>query len=155
MKKLVIGFLVLFVCLSSYAISPPEYKRMEGWKIEKAGLNEIVLNNQVVMYNPNKIGCVKLKEIYFDIYLDNAKIGTISQAEQAVDIKKKSEFKIPLRITIKPTGDIFDNLRSLIGFFTKKVRITYDGHVKIKALLLFGYTAKVKDGIEVSIKDIL
>jgi hypothetical protein len=155
MKKILIVVYSLFVHSSTWAISAPEFKRMEGWKIEKVGLKEIILNNQVVMYNPNKIGCIKLKEVYFDVFVDNAKIGAISQAIQAVDIKKKSEFKIPLRIIIKPTGGVFDNLRSLVGFFTKKVRITYEGHVRIKAFLLFGYKTKVKDGIDVSVKDLL
>ncbi len=153
--KYIFCAILLFCFTQIFAISPPVYKRMEGWKFEKIANGELSITNNIVMFNPNKIGCVKLKEIYFDVYIEDAKLGTITQATDKVVIKKKAEFIIPLRYTIRPQGSLFDNFKSLYGFLTKKIKITYDGRVKIVALLIFPYKANVKDYYEVGLKDIL
>lgn len=159
LQKSKIVWLMVFVWMlfskDAAAISAPEYRGMKNWGIEKVGLQELVIRNTVVMYNPNKIGCVHLKKIFFDVYLDNNKLGTITQADGDVAIKKKSEFHIPLRITIQLKGDLLNQLSSLYGLLTSKVRISYTGYVKIRAFLFFGYKAEIKDGMDVRLKDII
>lgn len=137
------------------AISAPIYKGMKNWGIEKVGLNEIVLRNTIVMFNPNSIGCVHVKKIFFDVYIDKNKLGTITQADGDVAIKKQAEFYIPLRISIQLKGDVLSRLSSLLGFFTDKVRVSYSGYVKIRAFLFFGYKAEINDGYDVRIKDLI
>jgi LEA14-like dessication related protein len=145
---------IVYMTTKVQAFSAPMYKRMEGWKVDKVGFSEISLTNTIVMYNPNKVGCVKLTKVYFDVFLDNAKIGNITQTEK-VKLKQNSEFSIPLKLTIQPQEGILNNLGSILGLLTKSASITYDGQIKIVAWLIFPYTAKVKDTLSISLKDLM
>jgi LEA14-like dessication related protein len=153
MKSLYFTFLCIIAFQESFAFSAPIYKRMEGWKVEKLGADEVSLTNNIVMYNPNKLGGVRLAKVYFDVFLNDVKIGSVTQTDKVM-IRKTSEFSIPLRMTIKPNGGLFD-IKSLFGFLTKNATITYDGYIKVVVWIFFPFKAKVKDSITLSMKDLL
>jgi LEA14-like dessication related protein len=102
---------------------------------------------EAVIYNPYKLNA-KVKSMQIDVFINDEKIGTITEGEETV-VKKRQTTHIPLNIRSR-TGILAKNLFSQTGnlILGKIVTIEYKGYIKLKALAN-STTLKVKiDGRE-------
>jgi LEA14-like dessication related protein len=117
---------------SSCKISAPAFKTVENFKLEKVEKQEVKVGCEAVFYNPNKIK-VTIKDIAVDVLLNNEVIGTLGEKADVV-INKRSDFKIPLGISLSAQALITNSLQNLIGIFTnKEIVLTLQGNIKVKA----------------------
>lgn len=119
------------VALSSCKIYAPTFITVDNLHFDKMSGTGIKLGADLVFNNPNRIK-VKVTDIAADVVVDKRLIGTIGEKSDIL-IKQRSDFRIPLGITIKPDGSLLDHLKTVIGFFQdKEVELFIVGKVKLK-----------------------
>jgi LEA14-like dessication related protein len=118
---------------SSCKVLPPEYKGIQNPKVERIGLTGLKFGAEVTFYNPNRIKC-RIQDVAMEVYIDNKQVGTIGEKAD-VEVKRKSEFIIPVGITLNPQGTIFENLTTIFEIFRdKETTLSLKGNVKVKVL---------------------
>lgn len=130
-KVLISAFMIVFA-LSSCKIYPPEYKRVENFKIERIDKGGLKVFGNVIMYNPNRMR-VRLRDMHMDVNLNGKKVATAEQLIE-VSVKGKSEFSVPLDVAIKPDMSLLEGLTSILNIITtREVDVTLDGDVLARA----------------------
>lgn len=120
---------------SSCRIQSPEYKGIQNIHLEALNKGGIELGAEAVFYNPNKLQC-KLKDVHFDIFMNNDKMATINEIKD-VRIKKRSEFRIPLNIIVSPEGGFLNTVKNVFGAIKdKEVALRFEGLIFLKAYLI-------------------
>ena len=120
--------------MSSCKIYSPTCKNVENIRFDKLGGTGIKLGADLVFNNPNRIK-VKVTDIAADVMVDKKLVGIIGEKSDIV-IKQRSDFSVPLGITIKPEG-LLDNLKTLMGFLTdKEMEMAIVGNIKLKWLFV-------------------
>ncbi len=132
MRVIPFVFLLVIAC-SSCRILPPTFRTVNNTRFERAGDIGIKLGADVVFHNPNFVRC-RVKDIAIDVLLDKKILGTLGEKSDIL-IKPKSDFSVPLGISLKPDGTLLDNIKSLWGIVTnKEADVSLIGNVKIKVL---------------------
>lgn len=127
----ILGAILFFA--SSCKVLPPVYKGMQNPKLERVGLTGLKFGAEVAFYNPNRMKC-RIKDIALDVALDNKQVGTVGE-KCDVEVKRKSDFIIPLGVTLNPQGTIFENLTTLLEIFRdKESTLSLKGNVQVKVL---------------------
>lgn len=129
-------FLLLCVVLlmSSCKIYTPEFKRYDNLKYQSLGKDGLTLGTDLVFHNPNnfKFG---IKGIGLDVFVDGKKMMFINE-QRDVTIKRKSEFTIPLSLSIKPDMNIVEGIKELFKIATvNEMDLKIAGNIEVKWLL--------------------
>ena len=117
--------------ISSCKISQPEFRRVENYKLNREGAN-FTLGADVVCYNPNRVRFT-IQNLAANVFLNNQKVTMLGK-EMDLKVKGKSEFSVPLSITL--TGnDMLKNVFSNLGnlFKSQSANLLILGNVKFKA----------------------
>ncbi len=136
-QKFIIGWcaIVAMAAMSSCKIYAPTFKTVENIRFDKMGGSGIKLGADLVFNNPNRIR-VKVTDIAADVIVDKKLVGTIGEKSDIV-IKQRSDFRVPLGITIKPEGSLLDNLKTIMGFLTdKELEMGIVGNIKLRWLFV-------------------
>lgn len=130
-------FLYVFitVAFSSCRILPPTFKTINNTRFERVGSIGIKLGADAVFHNPNFVRC-KVSDIAVDVIIDKQLVGVLGEKKDIV-IKPKSDFSVPLGISIKPDGTLLDNIKNFLGVITnKEADLFFVGSVKVKVLCM-------------------
>lgn len=146
--KLVVTVILISAAISSCRISAPTFKTVDNLRFDKMNGNGIKVGADLVFHNPNAVR-VKITDIAADVTVDKRQMGTIGEKSDII-IKRKSDFRVPLGLTIKPDGSLLDNLKTVFGFITdKEIELAIKGTIKLKWLFVkreipISYMTKVK-----------
>lgn len=124
----VLAGIVIFVWIKFFGGPQyPEFKQMEGMKLDLSQLDQAKINLHGVakLHNPNPVG-VTLSRMEFDVYVDDEKTGSASQLA-STNIGGNADFEIPLKINIPLNGN--DAAKHL---FRIKKHIKQSGYVNYK-----------------------
>lgn len=131
MKRTLLILCTIVFFASSCKVLPPVYKGMQNPKLERVGLTGLKFGAEATFHNPNRIKC-RIKDIALDITLDNKQVGTVGE-KCDIEVKRKSDFVIPLGVTLNPQGTIFENLTTLLEIFRdKESTLSLKGNVQVK-----------------------
>jgi LEA14-like dessication related protein len=132
--KLLFATIILALALSSCKVYPPVYKRVENFKFEKLSKEGFKVSGEIVMYNPNKNIPLKLHEILMNVQINGKHVATAGQLHP-VAINNKSEFSIPLNLTVNPDMTLMEGLQNIFDMIkNREMTVTVEGTVVIKAL---------------------
>ena len=135
------AFVLIFsACTSSKDVRQPEYRDMGDVRIIETGVLKTTVGANMIYYNPNNFG-IKLSSARGDVYVDNAYFGSFV-LNQEVEVKKNSEFVLPVAIKIDNIGaiknhtDIYKKKEALVRIegmalvkragLTKEIPIRYE-----------------------------
>lgn len=130
--KIILSGLILIAALSSCKVYAPVYKRIDNFRMVKLDREGFKIYGDIIMYNPNKMG-VKLNDMLMNIELNDKHVATAGQKEP-VPIKAKSEFAVPLNLTVKPDMTLTEGLTNVINIIkTREMKVTVNGVIVVKA----------------------
>ncbi|MCW5909297.1 MAG: LEA type 2 family protein [Chitinophagales bacterium] len=133
MKHSLFALAIVLLLLPSCKVLPPVYRSIENPKFERAGTTGFRFAADVKFYNPNGIRC-RVQDIAMDVLLDEKQVGTIGQKTDVL-VKRKSDFVIPVGVSINPSAGLLNNLTALFDILRdKEIALTLKGNVKVKAL---------------------
>ncbi len=106
---------VVFIITISSCRAPQElvYKDFKSLTIEKLGFSTSAVKMDLLYYNPNNFG-LQLKRFELDIFVDNSYLGHSTQ-EYQVNIPKRQDFLLPVRIEVDMKNVLKNALGSLFG----------------------------------------
>lgn len=126
-------FVTATVSLSGCKLAAPSFKNIENMKFERVGNQGLKLGAEAVFYNPNGLKCT-VKDIAVDVVVNNKLVGILGEKADVV-VDKKSDFRIPLGISINPEGSILNDIKTIFGILTnKQVELALVGKIKVKVL---------------------
>ena len=129
MKSLSTSALSLFIIIllnSCGGIKDLEFKEYKNFKLEKAGFSKSTITVDLVYYNPNTFG-LELKNTDLDIFINDNLLGHSAQEVQ-VQIPKKQQFTLPLKIDVDMKNILKNSLTTLLS---KEVTIKATGKIKV------------------------
>ncbi len=129
MKSLFTSALSLFIIIllnSCGGIKDLEFKEYKNFKLEKAGFSKSTITVDLVYYNPNTFG-LELKNTDLDIFINDNLLGHSAQEVQ-VQIPKKQQFTLPLKIDVDMKNILKNSLTTLLS---KEVTIKATGKIKV------------------------
>lgn len=133
MKRILLLLATVLLLFPSCKVLPPVYKSLDNPKLERVGTSGFRFAADVKFYNPNRIRC-RVQDIAMDVLLDNKQVGTIGEKTDVV-VRRKSDFVIPIGVTLKPSAALLNNLTTLFDILRdKEIALTLKGNVKVKAL---------------------
>ncbi len=135
------AFVLIFsACTNSKDVRQPEYRDMGDVRIIETGVLKTTVGANMIYYNPNNFS-IKLSSARGDVYVDNAYFGSFV-LNQEVEVKKNSEFVLPVAIKIDNIGaiknhtDIYKKKEALVRIegtalvkrsgFAKEIPIRYE-----------------------------
>lgn len=114
-------------------VAQPEFKKIQDIKLDEIANKQAKVNAKAVFNNPNAFG-LTVTRTALDVLLEQQKVGTINQKE-AIEVPANSDFTIPIAANLDLGALNEDVLNSLLSIFTnKKIKLTFDGTVTIKAI---------------------
>ena len=128
----------------------------KDFKVENFSLKQIGLGITAVIYNPYKAK-VTIDEILIDVFIGDKKLGTITEADDKIKIKKESAFDLPLNIDVKTGATVtkFFTEGTKMILMGKKIRVDYKGYIKVKALGFIPVKVKIDQYEYFTLKDIM
>lgn len=120
---------VLLLTILLVSCSTPkelEYRDFKNFTFDKVGFSATAIKMELVYYNPNNFG-LQLKATELDIFVDNNYLGHTIQ-EQLVNIPKREEFSIPVKIDVDMKNLLRNGITSLLS---NEVMIRVTGTVKV------------------------
>ena len=131
MKMKLLFLSILLTCIiilfnSCGGIKDLEFKEYKNFKLEKAGFSKSTISVDLVYYNPNTFG-LELKKTDLDIYINDNFLGHSVQEVQ-VNIPKKQQFTLPLKIDVDMKNILKNSLTTLLN---KEVTIKATGKIKV------------------------
>lgn len=133
-SSIVVISIIIMLFAECKLYKPVETGDIEKITVDKVSLEGVNLNVFLNIENPNPYK-IKIKKYYFDISLENKKIGEIS-SENRIVIPKKSTgaYKFPLNIKFKEM--LMPAIISVIKIFSKReINVSAKGIIKAKALI--------------------
>jgi LEA14-like dessication related protein len=130
-----IAALLLLLTLLLTSCSTPkelEYRDFKNFTIDKLGFSATAIKMDLVYYNPNNFG-LQLKSTELDIFLNNNYLGHTLQ-DQLVEIPRRAEFAIPVRIDVDMKNLLRNGLATLIN---NEVVVKVTGVVKVGKANIF------------------
>lgn len=107
-------------------VKGPEFRSVENFKIETAGLVTSRVRLDVQLYNPNNFS-VRLKETVGNFYVDSTYLGQLTQ-DSIISVAANSSFLIPLTGTIQVKNLLNNGMAMLLN---KKVLIRAEGSTRV------------------------
>ena len=124
-------FLATLLLASSCTILPPTYKKVENFKYESLGTAGFKFGTDVVFHNPNKLK-FKITHLDMNVIVDGKKIAALNQNEM-IAVNRKSDFNIPLKVTVKPEMTLLEALQKAADLVGKrKLDLMLGGTVEVK-----------------------
>jgi LEA14-like dessication related protein len=117
---------MIVLLYSCGGIKDLEFKEYKNLKIEKVGFSQTSVSVDLVYYNPNTFG-LELKNTDLDIYINDNLLGHSAQEVQ-VQIPKKQQFTLPLKIDVDMKNILKNSLTTLLS---KEVTIKATGKIKV------------------------
>ncbi len=148
--------LLLFFLTVKADDKDPYLVKTKDFHVDDFSLKKIGLGITAVIYNPYSVK-VKVDEILIDVFIGDKKLGTITEAADVVKIRKESAFDLPLKIDVKtgPTVTKFFTESSKMVLMGQKIKVDYNGYVKVKALGFIPIKVKIDQSAYFTLKDIL
>lgn len=149
-------FLALLLSLRAEEDKEPYLVKTKDFHLSHFSIQQIGLGITAVIYNPYKVK-VGIDEILIDVFINNKKLGTITEAADEVKIRKQSAFDLPLEINVQtgPTVATFFKEGAKLALAGKKVGVDFKGYVKVKAMGIIPIKVKVEQTEYFTMKDIL
>ncbi len=128
----------LFLLLIPFAISSCaapkelEYRDFKNFTLEKVGFSSTAIKMDLIYYNPNNFG-LQLNRADLDIYINNNYLGRTSQ-EYQVDIPKRAEFSIPVKMDVDMKNLLKNGFTTLIS---NQVLVKVTGTVRVGKLNIY------------------
>ncbi|WP_020530684.1 LEA type 2 family protein [Flexithrix dorotheae] len=138
-KIFIVPFVILTLATSCFNYEDPEFKYVKNIVLTKFDGDEIEIQADAVLYNPNKVA-ITLTEIDLAVEVNEIKVNRVHQLKKT-KVKGKKDFVVPISISF-PTEKLFSNFLTAITYATsnKKVEVKYNGMIKFKTA---GLTFKV------------
>ncbi len=149
-------FLLLANFATKAADKEPYLVKTKDFHVNDFALKHIDMGITAVIFNPYKVK-VSIDEILIDVFINNKKLTTVTEAADIVKIQKESAFDLPLKIDVKsgPTiATLFKEGTKLL-FSGKKVAVVLKGYVKVKALGFIPIKVKVNQTEYFGLKDLV
>lgn len=106
MQKAITILILLFSVIAAKAQEEEPYLvKTKDFTVNNFSLSQIDLGITAVIYNPYKAK-IKIDEILIDVFIENKKLGTITEAADIVKINKQSAFDLPLKIAVKTGANV-------------------------------------------------
>lgn len=138
---LLAAFVLFFsACKTAGDVSKPEFRDIGDVRLIETNLLKITAGADMIYYNPNNFG-IRLSSARGDVYVDNAYFGSFT-LEQEVQVKKRSEFVLPVTLkidnisAIKNHSDIYKKKEAMVRIeglalvrksgFSKEIPIHYE-----------------------------
>ena len=127
------SLLLLTILLNSCSTPKElEYRDFKNFTVDKLGFSATSIKMDLVYYNPNNFG-LQLKTTELDIFLNNNYLGHSVQ-EQLVEIPRRAEFAIPVRIDVDMKNLLRNGLATLIN---NEVIVKVTGTIKVGKVNIF------------------
>lgn len=122
-------FFTLLMACNTDAVKP-KFKNIQNIIVEDLNYNNITINADAVVYNPNPVS-IYLNNVDVDIFVNDVKVSHVSQTAKT-EIKKKDNFNIPLKTSFTPKKLLEDNWAGLLSgalnsLQNKQVDVKYTG----------------------------
>jgi LEA14-like dessication related protein len=127
-------FLFVIIFLGSCKIQSPEFKKMETWSVSSASTERLMIDNQIVLYNPNNVKGIQLKKICLAIDINSKNIGDLEK-EYKMIIPSRSEFKIPVSIQLKSINSLLSSMVTIFSSSTSEIELSVKGFAEFKYFL--------------------
>jgi LEA14-like dessication related protein len=135
MKGIILMAIFGILLSSCSKMKAPEFRSIENFRIDSAGLVSSKVRLDVLLFNPNNFS-VKLKETASNFYIDSTYLGQLTQ-DSVVSIAANSSFVVPLTGTVQVNKLLNNGLAILLN---KKVLVRAEGNTKVgKAGLFINY----------------
>jgi len=111
---------------------PPIFKYIENFRVKKANLKRVVLEGDVVLYNPNNFAC-KIKSTDIKVWLNDRAAGIINH-DVKTTIEAMGDTRIPIKFNCSTDSllqkkGLLDNILSVIS--KKEVNARFKGKVML------------------------
>lgn len=132
---ILLGVVTLFLLsFSACKIYAPEFKRYDNLHYETIGNSGFTFGTDIVFYNPNSFK-FKINGIGLDVLMNGKKMIYINE-QRNVTVGRKSDFSIPLALTVKPDMNILEGIKELYKVYTsKELDLTVAGNIEVKWFL--------------------
>ena len=119
--------------LACEAPQKPEFKYIKNVKFSSLKGNNVILDADVILHNPNPFG-LTLTATNLDVSVNNKRAGNVEQTFDT-EVAAASDFSVPVKIGIDQKIISGDLLNTAMNFLlNKKVKVHYKGYVTVKAL---------------------
>lgn len=113
----------------------PKFKTVENLKITEFNDQEVVLEGDAVIHNPNAFS-IEVIATEMDVKVNDVEVGKVRQNERT-EVAGNSDFRVPLIVSFPPEKVIND--KGLLGgvlnaIFKKKVNVHYKGTITVSAV---------------------
>jgi hypothetical protein len=109
------------------------FKSAEHLHFERVNTKGLKLGFDAVFTNPSGIK-FRITDVNLNVVVDDKLIGVLGEKSD-VPVAKKTDFTVPVGITIKPEGTVLDDIKTMYGVFTnKQFELFIVGEVHFKAL---------------------
>lgn len=116
--------------LNSCKISAPTFKGLQSPELKNEN-GAMTLRTEVLMYNPNNIR-VRLQSVNLNVFLNEKQIGTVGEKPDLL-IKRKSDFAIPLSLSVNTGDNLLNQIGTFLGFLqSKEFRLKATGNIKAR-----------------------
>jgi LEA14-like dessication related protein len=125
---------LFLLSFSACKIYTPEFKRYDNMRYETLGSNGFTLGTDIVFYNPNSFK-FKINGVGLDVLINGKKMIYINEQRNVI-VGRKSDFSIPLALTIKPDMNILEGIKELYKVYTnKELDLKVAGNIEVKWFL--------------------
>lgn len=137
MKKIFFPLFVLLVLLAACSTEAvePKFQKIENIVVKDLSATNVVIEGVAVIYNPNIVG-ITMDNVDIDIYANDILVGNVKQSN-SIEIEKKSNFYLPLKVSFNPKKLYETDLNSFVNaalnsYLNKKVEMLYKGSASFK-----------------------
>jgi LEA14-like dessication related protein len=140
-STLLLAIVIIFsACQTARNVSEPQFRDIADVRLIEVGLLKTTAGANMIYYNPNNTG-IQLSAARGEVYIDNAYFGSFD-LNQEVNVKKRSEFVLPVTIkidninAIKNQSDIYKKKEAMVRIegrafvkksgFAKEIPIRYE-----------------------------
>lgn len=134
MKKLLLFVFISALFFACNKPKEPEFQSIANPKVKKLTKQEVIVEVDVVMNNPNNIE-IEMTGLTVDVYVNKAFVGRTEQTHSTL-IGANKNFDVPLKFDFSPKkvfslGNLGGLLKSVSN---KKIDVRYAGEVSVKLL---------------------
>jgi LEA14-like dessication related protein len=120
---------------SCNSIADPEFRAIENIRVGKVGMEESILNVDILYTNPNKTR-LKLRKAEGEAWIDNNYLGHFTM-DTLIAIPSRGDFVLPVKLQID-MKKILTN--SLVAFLANEVTVKVEGKARVgKGFLYINY----------------
>lgn len=125
-KYALIWFFLVTAFMSCSSPKALEYVTFKDFSVDKLGFNKSTIGMVVEVHNPNNYG-LQLRKSDIDIFVNGNLLGH-SQTDSLINIKRNSNFFMPLKFDLNMQNAFKNAFNTLLG---KEVLIRCTGKIKV------------------------